>query len=105
MAADIKAETIRTSWGFSVTCSAGTSVPVIVTEPEEKLCIQGIACVGAASTDITTVQDGAGKLLFKGAPIVNNTDKIIFSPTIWTDGLKIGFAGATTGACMIYLGK
>jgi hypothetical protein len=101
MAADV----VRTSWGFAVRCSSGTAVPAIVTNPEENLCIQGIACAGAASTDITTVQDGAGNLVFLGAPIVNNLHSITFPSGIRVDGLKIGFAGATTGSCMIYLGK
>ena len=109
MAADLSAEAIKTQWGYFCTCSAGTAAAGAATTkivPKgTHLSVQAIACGGAATTDITTVQDGNGKQVFKGAAVVNTLNSLSFSDPIRVDGLTLGFAGATTGYCSIYLSK
>jgi hypothetical protein len=100
MAADIAAETIKTSWGLYATCSAGTSVPVVVST--ENIAISAIVCGGAATTDIITVQDLSGKYLWKGAALVGQASSFTPAEPIRVEGLMIGAAGATTGWCSVY---
>lgn len=96
----IQSETLQTSFGFVITCSTGTSVPVTVVKGSLK--IVGIACGGAATTDIITVNDGNGILLFKNTAVINQMASLPLGGPIRVMGLQIGFAGATTGFCNIY---
>lgn len=107
MAADLKAEALGTQWGLSCTCSGGTAAAgaatTTIVSKGTVLNIQAIACGGAATTDITVVTDITGKKIFQGAAIVNTLDSITFPKGLISDGLILGFAGATTGFCNIYL--
>lgn len=96
------AELTQTAWGYSITCTSGTAVPAVVVAKGTRLKIAGIACGGAATTDITTVQDANGKQIFKGSAIVNTEDRLRIAAPIHVDGLAVGFAGATTGYCTIF---
>lgn len=96
----IQSETIQTSFGFVITCSTGTSIPVNVYNGSLK--IVGIACGGAATTDIITINDGNGILLFKNTAVINQMASLPLGGPIRVQGIQVGFAGATTGFCTIY---
>ena len=98
-------ELVQTSWGYVVTCTSGTSVPTVLVKPGTRLSVNAIVCGGAATTDITTVQDANGRSVFVGSSIVNTMDKFAPCQPIFMDGLAVGFAGATTGYCNIFLAK
>lgn len=93
----------KTSWGYSITCTGGTAVAAQLVAPGTRLKIAGIACGGAATTDITTVNDGNAVLVFTGAAAVNTMNSLPLAKAINVDGLQVGFAGATTCYVNVYL--
>lgn len=98
----------ETAYGYVVSCTGGTGVPAALLVPKggdqsSSIKIVGIACGGAATTDITTVNDGQGNSLFKGSAIVNTMATLALGGAINVRGLQVGFAGATTGYCIIYI--
>lgn len=96
---------VQTAWGYSITCTGGTAVTAVVVSKSTRLKIAAIACGGAATTDIITVSDANGVLVFSGAAVVNTMSSISPSEPITTDGLGVSFAGATTGYCNIFLSR
>ena len=103
--------TVETSFGFIVTCTGGTGVPValqnsagtFLVAPTQSVKIAGISCGGAATTDIVTVNDGEGNLIYNGAVATPGT--LISLPlggAIRVVGISVGFQGATSGYCIIY---
>ena len=104
--------TIQTPTGFYVTCTGGTSVPVSIQNsagtflvaPTQSVRIVGIASGGANTADVCTVQDGEGNFVFTGASsVLGAVNAIQLGGSIRVVGLQVGFSGATTGYCMIYL--
>lgn len=104
--------TIQTQTGFYVTCTGGTGVPValqnsagtILVSPNSSIRIVGIASGGANTADVCTVQDGEGNFIFTGASsVLNAVNSLQLGGSIRVTGLQVGFAGATTGYCMIYI--
>lgn len=93
------------SWGYVVTCTGGTSVPNVLVPAGTRIAVSAIVCGGAATTDITLVQDSGLTTVFSGAAVVNTMDKFVPAQPILMDGLAVGFAGATTGYCNIFLAK
>jgi hypothetical protein len=94
----------QAAWGYCISCSGGTTVPVLISaSPNDSIKIAGIACGGAATTDITTIQDAQGNLVFKGASVVNTMNTLPLAAPVRLTGLYVGFAGATTGYCNVYI--
>lgn len=95
----------RTSWGYAVTCTGGTAAATVIVPAGTPLQLQAIVVTGAATTDIVTVTDAAGNLIFRAnAPSTSGSTSITFPGYIRPEGLKVGIAGATTGWCSIFLG-
>jgi hypothetical protein len=94
---------VQKSWGYAVTCSSGTAVPAIAIPKDTAIRIIAIVCGGAATTDITTVTDASGTQLMKGSAIINTVFTLAPGFPITVDGLQVGFAGATTGYCNIFV--
>jgi Flp pilus assembly secretin CpaC len=101
-----------TQTGLYCTCTGGTAAPALVTlgttgkvavSNGQSLRIVGVASGGAATTDICTVQDGSGNFVFVGASsVLNAVNSVQLGGAIRVTGLQVGFAGSTTGYCMIY---
>ena len=85
-------------WGMVCTCTGGTSAAAVIVAKGNYVPVSAIICGGAATTDVVVVADANGKILWKGAGLVNQTDNITFGnnpPRL--DGLVVSIAGATTG--------
>lgn len=101
---------IETQWGWYVTCTGGTGSPQYLSQtvggsgviPTQSIKLAGISCGGAATTDIITVQDGEGVLLYQGAAVINTVISLPLGGPIRVSGLQVGFAGATSGFCILY---
>lgn len=101
---------VETQWGYYVTCTGGTGTPVSLSTtvggngviPTQSIKLAGISCGGAATTDIVTIQDGEGVLLYQGAAVVNTVISLPLGGPIRVTGIQVGFAGATTGYCILY---
>ncbi len=94
----------ETQWGFYVTCTGGTGAPVTIPgiKQGQSLKLAGISCGGASTTDIVTVQDANGILLYQGAAVVNTVISLPLGGPIRVQGIQVGFAGATSGFCILY---
>lgn len=97
-------EAAQTSWGIAVTCTSGTAAATLVTsKPDTRVRLSGILMTGAATTDIVTVTDGAGNLIFSGvAAATSGSYSLVLADSVPVLGLKVGIAGATTGKCAIF---
>jgi len=91
----------KTSWGIACTISAATAAANSVEVAGTPVRIVSIVAGGAATTDIITVTDAAGNKIFVGSALVGNSTNVNFATPVIADGLKVGFAGATTGWCSI----
>lgn len=98
--------TKQTQAGYYITCTGGTGVPVNIggVAPDQSVRIVGISAGGANTADIVTVQDGEGNYIWGGAcGTIGATISLPLGGTIRAQGLQVGFQGATTGFCMIYI--
>ena len=85
-------------WGMACTCTGGTSANEVIVKRDTQVQVAALICGGAATTDIITVADGSGKMLWKGAALVGQTNNITFgNQPVRMDGLMVSCAGATTG--------
>ena len=97
------AETTKTAYGYVFTCTSGTAVTASVVAKGTSLKVSGIHFVGAATSDIVTVYDGDGKLFIKGYGGTGlSNHNMSFAHPVRVEGLQIAFAGATTGACVVF---
>lgn len=98
-------DTATTSWGFAVTCTSGTAASTLITaNATSRVLLSGIMFTGAATTDIGTVSDGAGNLIFSAAaPTTSGNISLTLAKPVPVVGLKVGIAGATTGKFAIFI--
>ena len=105
------AVTVETEFGYVVTCTGGTGVPTylqnsagaFIVAPTQSVKILGISCGGNATTDIVTVQNGEGTLLYGGAVGTPGTYiSMQLGGAIRVTGLQVGFQGTTAGTCIIF---
>jgi hypothetical protein len=86
-------------WGIACTINTGTAAGNVVTT--DNVNVGMIICGGAATTDIITVSDGAGTLVWQGCALVGQSDSVTFPTGQRFSGITVGIAGATTGWCNI----
>lgn len=100
-------DTTKTAFGFALTCTGGTAAATVVSGAElgKRIRVSGIICGGAATTDITTVTDANGVVIFVGAGTISVPFQTSWASPVSFDGLKVGIAGATTGYCNIFVDK
>lgn len=93
----------KTSYGYAITCTGGTAAASVVEKKEVSVSIVGILMTGAATTDIVTVTDWDGNLIFKGvAQNTGGSASMNICRPIRVNGLRVGVAGATTGWVTIF---
>lgn len=96
-------DAVKTMFGYAVTCTGGTAVATVIENKGTIVNIAGITIIGAATTDIVTVSDFDGNMIFKNCALgTSNSATISFATPIRTDGLKVRVEGATTGWCTIF---
>ena len=96
----------QTAWGYYCTITSATAAGNVLVAKGTRVMISGISVCGAATTDIVTVSDGDGNILFKAASAgTNGSTSLTLAGPITVDGITVGIAGATTGFCSIYVAE
>jgi len=95
----------ETHWGYAVSVSAGTGTVTTTMVPKDKyLKVTGIALVGAATTDIYTVNDADGNMLMKLSAAAGTSVSTVYSiggaKGVRMNGLQIVFGGASSTGLM-----